>query len=123
MYETDPVGVVDQPDFLNAACEVSTTLDAHQLLARLKAIEAEVGRSGSPRWGPREIDLDLLLFGGPVIADDSLEVPHPELTKRSFVMVPLLELDPMLELPSGEPLSAFCEKNPLGVRLVGPLTL
>ena len=84
-------------------------------------MEEEVGRTPTERWGPREIDLDLLLFDDETLEEPGLTVPHPELTKRSFVLVPLLEIDPDLELPSGEPLSAFCERNPKGLRRLGPL--
>ena len=115
VYETDPVGP-PQPDFLNAVCLVETDLGPQELVALLKKVEAEVGRTPSERWGPREIDLDLLLIGDAVVDLPDLKVPHPELTSRAFVMVPLLELDPDLELPSGEPVSAFCERDPKGVR-------
>ncbi|HLH28421.1 MAG TPA: 2-amino-4-hydroxy-6-hydroxymethyldihydropteridine diphosphokinase [Acidimicrobiales bacterium] len=120
VYESAPLGP-PQPDYLNAAAEVRTALGARELLEQLKAIEAELGRQHRERWGPREIDLDLLLYGDETIDEDGLTVPHPELTKRSFVLVPLLEIAPYLDLPSGEPLSAFCERNPEGLRKVGPL--
>ncbi|MEO7804484.1 MAG: 2-amino-4-hydroxy-6-hydroxymethyldihydropteridine diphosphokinase [Actinomycetota bacterium] len=117
-YDTDPVGVTDQPNFLNAACEATTLLTPTEVVSALKRVESEVGRTPSDRWGPREIDLDLLLYGSETIDSDDVVVPHPELTKRAFVLIPLLELDPNLELPSGEPLSAFCERDPAGVRRV-----
>lgn len=120
VYETDPVGP-PQPDFLNAVCEIATDLSARDLLTTLKEIERSLGRTDGERWGPREIDLDLLLYGDHTIAEEDLIVPHPELTHRAFVMVPLLEIDPDLELPSGEPLSTYCEKNPPGVRLFSSL--
>jgi 2-amino-4-hydroxy-6-hydroxymethyldihydropteridine diphosphokinase len=119
-YESDPVGP-PQPDYLNAVVEVRTDLSARDLLTTLKAIEGELGRAHRERWGPREIDLDLLLFGDEAVAEEGLTVPHPELTKRSFVLVPLLEIAPYLDLPSGEPVSAFCERNPAGLRRVGTL--
>lgn len=117
-YDTDPVGVTDQPNFLNGACEVSTDLTAAELVVALRNIEEDVGRKPSRRWGPREIDLDLLLYGDENIDTEVVVVPHPELTKRAFVLVPLLELDALLELPTGESLSAFCEREPTGVRRV-----
>jgi len=120
VYESEPLGP-PQPDYLNAAAEVSTSLSARELLEALKRVEEEVGRTPTERWGPREIDLDLLLFDDETLEEPGLTVPHPELTKRSFVLVPLLEIDPDLELPSGEPLSAFCERNPKGLRRLGPL--
>lgn len=116
VYETDPVGP-PQPDFLNAAVEIETDLEAGEIVALLKEIEAANGRQETERWGPREIDLDLLLLDGRVISEGGITVPHPELTNRPFALVPVLELDPDLELPSGEPLEAFCETNPEGVKL------
>lgn len=115
IYETDPVGP-PQPEFLNAVCEIETSLSARDLLGALKRIEIEVGRVPRDRWGPREIDLDLLLYGDEVIDEPGLTVPHPELTNRPFVLVPLLEIAPDLELPSGEPVSVYCEPSPPGVR-------
>ncbi len=120
-YDTDPVGP-PQPNFLNAACKVETTLSSRQLVKVLKELEEEAGRTKSERWGPREIDLDLLLYGSETIDEPDLKVPHPEMTIRAFVMVPLLEIEPLIELPSGEPLSAYCEQTPAGVRFDGPLT-
>lgn len=120
VYETDPLGP-PQPDYLNAVAKVSTGLPAREVLAALKAIEAQLGREHTERWGPREIDLDLLLYGDEMIDTDDLCVPHPEMTKRSFVLVPLLEIAPDLDLPSGEPASAFCERNPPGIRRAGAL--
>lgn len=116
VYETDPVGP-PQDDFLNAAVEVRTELSAADLVAGLKAIEQEIGRTEGEHWGPRVIDLDLLLYGDQMINEPDLMVPHAELTNRAFALVPVLEIDPDVDLPSGEPLSAFCEKNPPGVRL------
>lgn len=120
VYETDPVGP-PQPDFLNAVCEIWTELAPRDLLAELKAIEEEVGRRRKERWGPREIDLDLLLYGDLQVDEPGLTVPHRELTRRDFVLVPLLELDPNLELPSGELVSAFAHSDHPGVKRVGPL--
>ena len=119
IYETDPVGP-PQDDFLNAAAAVNTELSAQDLVATLKSVERELGREEAPKWGPRVIDLDLLLFGEQMIDEPGVTVPHAELTNRAFALVPVLELDPDLELPSGEPLSAYCEKNPPGVRLFAP---
>lgn len=120
VYESVPLGP-PQPDYLNAVAEVRTDLGARELLGELKAIEGELGREHRERWGPREIDLDLLLYGDETIEEDGITVPHPELTKRSFVLVPLLEIAPYLDLPSGEPVSAFCERNPEGLRKLGSL--
>jgi len=99
LYETEPVGPVDQSWFLNTVVEVDTDLDPDALLAQLKQIEADLGRQQRERWGPREIDLDLLLYGDSVIQTSELVVPHPELARRRFVLVPLAELAPDVAHP------------------------
>jgi len=105
LYDSEPVGEPDQPNFLNAVAELETELTARQLLWNLLLIERRLGRTRTRRWGPRTIDLDLLLYGPVVIDEPDLQVPHPELTRRSFVLVPLVELDPLLVHPeSGETL-------------------
>lgn len=108
LYETEPVGeIVDQPDFLNAAVRIRTSLDPEGLLDICKAIEVEHGRAfGGPRHGPRPIDIDLLLLGQIEMSTDRLRLPHPEVTSRRFVLMPLLELDPDLRLPDGTELAA-----------------
>jgi 2-amino-4-hydroxy-6-hydroxymethyldihydropteridine diphosphokinase len=100
---TEPVGeILDQPDFLNAAVRVTTSLDPEGLLDVCKAIEAERGRMfGGPRHGPRPLDVDLLLLGDIELSTERLTIPHPEVTSRRFVLAPLLELDPKLTLPDG----------------------
>ena len=109
LYETEPVGeVLDQPDFLNAAARVSTSLDPLELLDACKGVEAELGRNfEGPRHGPRPIDVDLLLLGDVELEHERLRLPHAEVSSRLFVLAPLLELDPGLALPSGERLEAF----------------
>jgi 2-amino-4-hydroxy-6-hydroxymethyldihydropteridine diphosphokinase len=111
LYETEPVGeILDQPDFLNAAIRIRTALEPEDLLDLSKAIEAERGRdSGGPRHGPRPIDIDLLLLGDLELETDRLTLPHPEVTSRRFVLLPLLELDPGLRLPDGTELRAALE--------------
>ena len=101
--ETDPVGVTDQPKFLNAAAELATELPPAELLERLLEIERELGRERATerRWGPRVIDLDLLLFGEEAIDEPGLTVPHPSLADRRFVLEPLCELNEDLILPNG----------------------
>ena len=101
LRETDPVGVRDQPQFLNGAVEVETGLGARELLDALLGIERELGRdrTGAPAGGPRTIDLDLLVYGDLEIDEDGLELPHPRLAERRFVLEPLAELDPALEVP------------------------
>jgi 2-amino-4-hydroxy-6-hydroxymethyldihydropteridine diphosphokinase len=107
--ETEPVGYLDQPAFLNGACAVETELGPRELLERLLAVERELGRErgAGPRWGPRTIDLDLLLYGDATVDEPGLTVPHPRLTERSFVLEPLLELDPGLHLPDGRGLRSL----------------
>jgi 2-amino-4-hydroxy-6-hydroxymethyldihydropteridine diphosphokinase len=103
LYETEPVGLVlDQPDFINACLRVQTGLGPEELLDACKAVEREIGReAGGPRHGPRVIDVDLLLLGALEYSSRRLTLPHPEASSRRFVLVPLLELDPDLRLPSG----------------------
>jgi 2-amino-4-hydroxy-6-hydroxymethyldihydropteridine diphosphokinase len=115
LYDTEPVGEVDQPNFLNAVAQLDTALTARQLLWNLLLIEKRLGRVRTQRWGPRTIDLDLLLYGQQVIEESDLRVPHPEMIRRSFVLVPLVELDPLLIHPvTGETLVGHLSR--LGVR-------
>ena len=102
LRETEPVGRLDQPRFLNGAVAVATTLPPRALLERLLAVERELGRErGGPRFGPRTIDLDLLLYGDETVEEPGLTVPHPRLAERRFVLEPLAELAPDLVLPDG----------------------
>jgi 2-amino-4-hydroxy-6-hydroxymethyldihydropteridine diphosphokinase len=125
VYETEPVGeILDQPDFLNAAVRVRTSLEPEALLDVCKAVEVERGRVfGGPRHGPRPLDVDLLLLGDLVLVSERLTLPHAEVTSRRFVLEPLLELDPGLALPDGTRLSAAWERLGDGERVVrvGPL--
>jgi 2-amino-4-hydroxy-6-hydroxymethyldihydropteridine diphosphokinase len=102
-YETEPVGeILDQPDFLNAAARIRTGLEPEPLLDVCKAIEVEQGRMlAGPRHGPRPLDVDLLMLGDLEVRSERLVLPHPQVTARRFVLVPLLELDPDLTLPDG----------------------
>jgi 2-amino-4-hydroxy-6-hydroxymethyldihydropteridine diphosphokinase len=98
--DTDPVGLLDQPRFLNAAARIETGLGPDELLERLLGVERALGRTRTaPRFGPRTIDLDLLLYGDSTLHDPSLTVPHPRLHERAFVLEPLVELDPTLVIP------------------------
>jgi 2-amino-4-hydroxy-6-hydroxymethyldihydropteridine diphosphokinase len=98
--ETEPWGYLEQPPYLNAVAEVETELAPRPLLDRLLAIERELGRLRlGPRWGPRTIDLDLLVLGGAVVDEPGLELPHPRLHERLFVLEPLAELAPDLDVP------------------------
>ena len=99
LRETEPVGVVDQPAFLNGAVELDTDLSARELLDRLLDVERELGRVRGERWGPRTIDLDLLVFGAETIDEPGLRVPHPRLHERRFALEPLAELAPDLVVP------------------------
>lgn len=100
VIETDPWGYGDQPLFLNAVAELETPLTARQLLDHLLDVERRLGRERiGPQWGPRTIDLDLLLFGDEVIDEPGLVVPHPHLTEREFVLRPLAELIPTRRIP------------------------
>jgi 2-amino-4-hydroxy-6-hydroxymethyldihydropteridine diphosphokinase len=101
VYRTDPWGKTDQPEFLNQVIEVETALAPLELLAAMQKIEREMGRQRAEKWGPRLIDLDLLLFYDRLIDLPDLKVPHPYLKERAFVVVPLLEIAPDLILPDG----------------------
>jgi len=100
LYETEPVGYLDQPWFLNAALEASTALSPKELLSALRAIESRMGSSKPFPNGPRLIDLDILLYGDSVIDTPSLQVPHPRMLQRNFVLAPLAEIAPQLCHPS-----------------------
>jgi len=99
LRETDPVGIIEQPAFLNGAVALETELSPRQLLAALLDVERELGRERRERWGPRTIDLDLLLYGGETVDEPGLTVPHPRLHERRFALEPLVELDPELLIP------------------------
>ena len=99
LYETVPVGEEEQPPFYNAVCRVVTALEPEALLRHLKEIESAIGRRPGPRWGPRPIDLDILLYGDRVLEQEDLVIPHPLLAERAFVLVPLAELAPDLAHP------------------------
>lgn len=92
LYETAPWGVTDQPRFMNMVVEVETELEPHKLLRTLKDIERQVGRGETFKWGPRIIDLDILLFNDLFLRNDILQIPHPLMHKREFVLKPLCEI-------------------------------
>jgi 2-amino-4-hydroxy-6-hydroxymethyldihydropteridine diphosphokinase len=123
VYETDPVGeILDQPPFYNACLQIQTGLEPLELLRRAKAVERALGRdSTGPRHGPRPIDVDLLMLGALVQVDGPLELPHPALTQRRFVLIGLLELEPSLRLPSGRSVAEALLSLPVdgGVRHAG----
>ncbi|OES45904.1 2-amino-4-hydroxy-6-hydroxymethyldihydropteridine diphosphokinase [Domibacillus iocasae] len=99
IYETDPVGFTDQPSFFNIVIKAETTLEPHELLSVCVKIENELGRKRVVRWGPRTIDLDILLYNHDNIKSDSLIIPHPRMNERAFVLIPLAEIDAAIELP------------------------
>ncbi len=112
LYRSKPMGLVDQPDFVNAVAALDTCLDAHAMLLELQAIELVQGRiRGSLRWGPRTLDLDLLLYGDKRIDTEQLTVPHPGLSQRSFVLYPLYEIAPGLRLNNGELLADLIKSH------------
>lgn len=103
LYETAPVGKTDQPEFLNLVAEVETALDPEALLDLIQAIERDLGRTRDVRWGPRTLDIDILLYDSVSVRTERLTVPHPEMTRRRFVLEPLLEIVPDAVLPDGRP--------------------
>ena len=121
VWETDPVGP-SQPDFLNAVIGIETTLAPLELLAACQSAEAALSRVRAERWGPRTLDVDVLLFGGVAVDEPSLVVPHPLLLERAFVLAPLLELDPDAALPDGRRIrdAAAAVDLSQGVRPFGP---
>ena len=106
LYETEPVGGPPQPRYLNGACRVTTTLEPHPLLDYVKVIEERIGRRPGVRWGPRPIDVDIVLYGDRVVSESDLTIPHPRMLERTFVLQPLVDLDPDLVHPvTGERLA------------------
>jgi 2-amino-4-hydroxy-6-hydroxymethyldihydropteridine diphosphokinase len=102
LYETSPVGGPPQRSFVNLVCKIETSLDAQELLEMCNNIERRLGREPSEmRWGPRVIDIDILTFGDEKLNEPGLEIPHPRMTMRRFVLVPLLEIDPEASDPWG----------------------
>ena len=99
VYETDPVGGPEQPEYLNAVAEVEAPGSARELLEACLRVEEEMGRVRGERWGPRVVDIDLLTFGDEAIDEPDLRVPHPRMHERGFVLIPLLELDADPPLP------------------------
>lgn len=99
-YKTSPWGDTTQPDFINAVVEIYTHLSPSDLLWLAKSIESNLGRKQRRRWGPREIDIDILLYGCKIVDSDDLTIPHPRMCERGFVMAPLAELNPDLVHPT-----------------------
>jgi 2-amino-4-hydroxy-6-hydroxymethyldihydropteridine diphosphokinase len=110
LYETSPVGGPPQRSFVNMVCEIATDLDSRVLLERCKAIEQRLGREPTEmRWGPRVVDIDVLTFGDEKINEPGLEIPHPRMTERRFVLIPLLEIEPGAADPWGQPYSDWLD--------------
>jgi len=110
LYHSAPVGVVDQPEFINAVCHLRTGLPPEKVLPLLQQIEDEAGRNREgERWGPRTLDLDLLLYDNLVLATATLVIPHPRMHERAFVLYPLRELAPELEIPGQGPVGELAD--------------
>ncbi|MCU9615264.1 2-amino-4-hydroxy-6-hydroxymethyldihydropteridine diphosphokinase [Caldibacillus lycopersici] len=102
IYETDPVGYEDQQCFLNMVVEIETDYSANELLDQCLSIEHKLGRKRIIHWGPRTIDLDILLYNQENIDTEQLVIPHPRMSERAFVLIPLAEINPLLKIPSQE---------------------
>ncbi|MFH1008027.1 MAG: 2-amino-4-hydroxy-6-hydroxymethyldihydropteridine diphosphokinase [Candidatus Latescibacterota bacterium] len=115
LYQTAPIGKMDQPAFLNAVVGMQTELSVRALWKHAQRIEESLGRERRERWGPRTIDLDLIMYGDLVIEETDLIVPHPRYRERAFVLIPMLELAPELKDPeSGEAVREFLEERGAG---------
>ena len=111
LYETSPVGGPPQRSFVNMVARIETELSPQELLAAVKGIETKLGRDSSAiRWGPRVVDLDILTFGDEKLNEPDLEIPHPRIAERRFVLVPLLEIDPEAADPWGKRYSDWLEQ-------------
>ena len=114
LFRSDPVGPAGQPDYINAVAEIETELTPIQLLDQLQAIEQAHQRRRIVHWGPRTLDLDILLVNSETIATERLKVPHPYMHEREFVLYPLAQIAPDLKLPDGRRLEQLLEQCPMG---------
>lgn len=121
VYETAPWGVEDQPPFLNMAAEVRTTLSPEDLLRCVKQVEQLLGRKAGPRWGPRVVDIDLLVAPETVPNADGLTLPHPHLAERQFVLAPLADIAPDVDLGGGRTPRQLARRDDPTLTLLGPL--
>jgi 2-amino-4-hydroxy-6-hydroxymethyldihydropteridine diphosphokinase len=120
MYVSQPWGKIDQPDFLNMVIEIRTALAPEVLLRHCKHIEAEQGRVAGERWGPREVDIDILIYNKRVIRTPSLVVPHPRMWQRMFVLRPLSDLRPDVNSPDGVSILEVLRREDIASQAVWP---
>jgi 2-amino-4-hydroxy-6-hydroxymethyldihydropteridine diphosphokinase len=124
VYRSAAVGPGEQPDYLNAVAHIHTDLEPTDLLHALQLIESAQGRRREIRWGPRTLDLDILLYGELIVDQDELTIPHPRLQERNFVLYPLRDLNPDLSLPCGASIESLWRCSPRdGLSLCGPLSI
>ncbi|HET9496007.1 MAG TPA: 2-amino-4-hydroxy-6-hydroxymethyldihydropteridine diphosphokinase [Chloroflexia bacterium] len=121
MYGTKPWGKLDQPNFVNAVAEIRTTLSPRQLLTAVKVIERAHGRSPGERWGPRPLDIDILVYGDTIVGEPDLQVPHPRMWERGFVLRPLADLRPDLTGPDGRTIRDRLNDTEIADQEVWPL--
>ena len=121
IYETSPWGLTEQPDFLNMVAEITTSLSPQELLDRIKDLERELGRKHGPRFGPRLIDVDILLYGDLSLDEPELQIPHPQLHLRAFALAPLAELAPSLVHPVLNDTIGHLAENVEGLEGLKPL--
>lgn len=114
VYETNPVGFIEQADFLNMVASIRTTLDPGELLQVTQGIEQSLHRQRTVKWGPRTLDIDILLYGQSIIMTERLIVPHPRMMERAFVLIPLMEVAPGLVLPGTRQTVAECLEHVTG---------
>lgn len=120
VYQSSPLGPENQPDYLNAVALISTSLPPEKLLTCLQSIEQRQHRVRTVHWGPRTIDLDILLFGNKQIHTDRLTIPHPQMYQRNFVLIPMFDINPDLTLPNGKPLRDLVnESDRKGLKPIG----
>lgn len=112
LYASPPMGPQDQPDYINAVVELTTTLSAHELLDQLQAVEQQQGRIRNRHWGERTLDLDLLVYGQDIVDDERLQVPHPGIALRSFVLYPLAEIAPEFLIPNLDSMEQLLKQCP-----------
>ena len=112
LYASPPMGPQDQPDYINAVAEIETALSAHKLLDTLQAIEQQQGRIRKRHWGERTLDLDVLLYGQNEIDDERLQIPHPGISLRAFVLYPLAEIAPNLKIPKAGEIEQLLQNCP-----------